>query len=206
MYSPWISKDYVSKYGGQLKICADYSHFVNVSESHPSSAPLQDVFQRLNPYVYHTHARVGFEEGPQVNDPRAPEWKSHLDSMLDVWADIFRHAEKRGDKFVTVCSEHGPRMYQHTMPYTQEHLADNWQINNYIGHKVKEMFESGSWRKDTDNHTKNNINCNPNNFRMETSDQPAGRREKDTKTDHHVFTDAEVESYEKNGYIFRRNF
>jgi hypothetical protein len=30
----------------------------------------------------HIHARIGHPEGPQVNDPRAPEWKNIVDTHL----------------------------------------------------------------------------------------------------------------------------
>ncbi|HAS19048.1 MAG TPA: xylose isomerase, partial [Flavobacteriaceae bacterium] len=36
----------------------------------------------------HVHARVGFEEGPQVNDPQAPEWKKALERHLNLWETI----------------------------------------------------------------------------------------------------------------------
>jgi len=80
LYSPWSTKDYVPQFDGKLKLCADYSHFVNVAEIHPSAKPIMDCFDILNPFVHHIHARVGFEEGPQVNDPRAPEWDSYVNS------------------------------------------------------------------------------------------------------------------------------
>lgn len=148
LYSPWVTRNYVQQWSEtmDIKLCADYSHYVNVAECHPSFKPLQDVFQFLNPYVKHIHARVGFEEGPQVNDPRDPKWASHVEAHMGVWEDIWRHHEKRGEKYVTVTPEHGPQDYQHCMPYTQEDLAGNWQVNDWVGERIRERFDSGNWR------------------------------------------------------------
>ena len=150
LYSPWETRKLIQVLckSHNIKLCADYSHFVNVAECHPSFTPLQDVFQFLNPYVKHIHARVGFEEGPQVNDPRDPKWASHVEGHLTQWEDIWRYHEKQGEKFVTVCTEHGPKDYQHSMPYTHEDLAGNWQVNDWVGEQVRARFESGTWRQE----------------------------------------------------------
>jgi hypothetical protein len=34
------------------------------------------------------------------------------------------------------------------MPYTQEDLAGNWQVNDWVGERVRERFESGTWRQE----------------------------------------------------------
>ena len=54
-----------------LKICADYSHWVNVCERLPNDQPA--AFRLAAERCLHLHARVGYEHGPQVPDPRAPE-------------------------------------------------------------------------------------------------------------------------------------
>ena len=37
------------------------------------------VIEDLAPQVYHTHCRVGYDHGPQVPDPRAPEWLPYME-------------------------------------------------------------------------------------------------------------------------------
>ena len=69
----------------ELLLCADLSHFVVVTETHPADWKLTEAIDALADRVIHIHARVGYEEGPQVNDPRvsiqsktkAPEWEDH---------------------------------------------------------------------------------------------------------------------------------
>jgi hypothetical protein len=36
---------------------------------------LNEAIDAAIPHVHHVHCRVGFEQGPQVSDPFAPEWK-----------------------------------------------------------------------------------------------------------------------------------
>jgi len=54
----------------ELLLCADLSHFVVVTETHPADWKLTEAIDALADRVIHIHARVGYEEGPQVNDPR----------------------------------------------------------------------------------------------------------------------------------------
>ena len=35
---------------------------------------LNEAIDAAIPHVLHVHARVGFDQGPQVSDPFAPEW------------------------------------------------------------------------------------------------------------------------------------
>lgn len=196
LYSPWVARDYVPQFDGKLKLCADYSHFINVAEVHPSNKVLQDTFDLLNPYVHHIHARVGFEEGPQVNDPRAPEWEGYVQSHLDTWRNIWNEMDKRGDEEFTVTAEFGPQLYQHCLPYTRTDLADNWEVNNYIGERVKTMYLNGDWQ--TRAKAKENV------YEMETGER--GRRDSSTRSAFPVFTDAEKAEYDENGFIFRRGF
>jgi hypothetical protein len=94
------------------------------------------------PNVVHIHARVGFEEGPQVNDPRAPEWKAHVEGFENWWQLIWKH--QRDVKKYTVTSvtpEQGPFTYQPCIPYTLQPLADIWEVNNWIGDRMKKIVD-----------------------------------------------------------------
>ncbi len=56
-----------------MKINADFSHWVCVTESY-----LENFQDELNEAIYraeHIHARVGFTQGPQIPDPGLPAWQ-----------------------------------------------------------------------------------------------------------------------------------
>lgn len=90
----------------------------------------------------HIHARVGFEEGPQVNDPRSPEWLAHLEGF-EVWWDLIWNEQRKSGMTITTCTpEHGAPTYQHTVPYTKQPLADVWEVNTWIGERQKKRFEA----------------------------------------------------------------
>ena len=36
----------------------------------------------------HIHARVGFAEGPQISDPRSPEWVTEMSAFTSWWQRI----------------------------------------------------------------------------------------------------------------------
>ena len=42
----------------------------------------------------HIHARVGYTEGPQITDPRVPEWKRALDFHLQCWDKVVAFNKK----------------------------------------------------------------------------------------------------------------
>lgn len=110
-----------------LGLVADYSHFCVVSES-----TLQDQqahLDRLTPFVKHLHARIGFEQGPQVNHPFAPEWESYRRLYLKWWKAIVAFHEKQHCSIFTVTPEFGPYPYMPSAPFTQQPLASQWDIN-----------------------------------------------------------------------------
>ena len=42
----------------------------------------------------HVHARIGFPEGPQVNDPRAPEWQMAMYTHLAWWDKVAKRKQE----------------------------------------------------------------------------------------------------------------
>ncbi len=67
----------------QLNITADFSHWTCVSETMLEDQPY--ILEQGISKAEHIHARVGFEEGPQVPDPRAKEWEHHLSVFTNWW-------------------------------------------------------------------------------------------------------------------------
>lgn len=122
----------------EMKITADFSHWVNVSESLLEHQ--QETIDRIIPNVHHVHSRVGFPEGPQVNHPKAPENKSYLDRHLEWWDAIINERKKQGEKEFTITSEFGPVPYMPTLPFTAQPVANQWEINKYMMSLLEERY------------------------------------------------------------------
>jgi sugar phosphate isomerase/epimerase len=122
----------------ELAINADFSHWMNVHESDLRDQP-ENVSLAIERAI-HIHARVGHEEGPQVNDPRAPEWAGHLANHIDLWQRIADTRQARQADMLTITPEFGPIPYVPTMPYTQEPLADIWEVNVFMKDILKEKL------------------------------------------------------------------
>lgn len=127
------------KLSPQLKLTLDISHWMVVHESllQGKDEILEEVMERTG----HIHARVGHAEGPQVNDPAAPEWKNAVERHLDIWEKIIRENWKKGNSIFTVTTEFGPPNYLPTLPYTKIPVANQWKANEYIMKVLKERLK-----------------------------------------------------------------
>lgn len=124
---------YTEKYP-DLQLIADFSHFCVVSESDLSDQ--QGLLVELFPKIQHIHARVGFEQSPQVNNPFAPEWTKHLDQYLTWWKGIIQLKQQFNHSELSITPEFGPYPYMPQMPFSKEPLANQEQLNlemkNYL--------------------------------------------------------------------------
>lgn len=122
-----------------LQLTADISHFCTVSESY-----LQDQLPHLAQilqHAFHIHARVGHPQGPQVTDPRLPEWQEALDHHLAWWDAIVQLHRVRGTKRLTITPEFGPAPYMPAAPATKVPLANQWEINVHMMNLLRERYQ-----------------------------------------------------------------
>jgi len=136
LFAAPVAKQYMQKIP-ELRITFDVSHWCNVSES-----LLQDQAETLALAIErtdHIHARIGHPEGPQVNDPRAPEWEAAVKAHLAWWDEIVSRKKKAGER-LTILTEFGPADYMPTMPYTRQPLADQWGINVYMMNLLRKRY------------------------------------------------------------------
>jgi len=138
-FNPWITRDLLLKFPS-LRLCVDFSHWVCVAERLSWDDASGSILRLCADRTLHIHTRVGYEEGPQVPDPSAPEYKKHVDTHLDWWTTIFKNQKARGVKTVTVTPEFGPPGYMHTLPHTNVPVANLWNVCNWIAKRVKERF------------------------------------------------------------------
>jgi len=123
----------------EMELVADFSHFCTVSESMLEDQ--EEMIQQIIPHISHIHARIGFEQGPQVNDPFAPEWQNHFKQYEKWWQSIIDYKKEKGATLMSITPEFGPAPYMPSMPYTKEPLANQWEINYKMMHQLKERLK-----------------------------------------------------------------
>lgn len=123
----------------ELRLAADFSHWMVVHESDLSDQ--DDNVAAAIDRSAHIHARVGYEEGPQVPDPRAPEWEHHVANHLQLWQRIVDRHRQAGADVLTITPEFGPPNYMHTQPFTKEPVADTWEVNVYMRDLLEQKLQ-----------------------------------------------------------------
>lgn len=138
MFAAHVTKQFIQKYPA-LHLTLDISHWCNVHESMLQDQ--QEAVALALQKTEHIHARIGHPEGPQVNDPRAPEWEKIVAQHLQWWDTVV--ARKRKDNsVVTILTEFGPPDYMPTEPYTRKPLADQWAINVHMLNLLRKRYQS----------------------------------------------------------------
>ena len=104
LFAAHITKEFIQKIPS-LRLTFDVSHWCNVHES-----LLDDQAEALSMAISrseHIHARIGHAEGPQVNDPRAPEWSNALNAHFAWWDKIVerkKNEKKTSARPVSFCA------------------------------------------------------------------------------------------------------
>ncbi|MEK6478398.1 TIM barrel protein [Catalinimonas sp. 4WD22] len=123
-----------------LRLCADFSHWCVVSESLLEApeqiAMLSDVFPRVD----HIHARIGFQQAPQVSEPKAPEFQEALEKHLSWWDSIVKLKTEQAQERLTITPEFGPAPYMPQLPLVKEPLTNQWEANRYMMDLLKERY------------------------------------------------------------------
>jgi sugar phosphate isomerase/epimerase len=136
LFAAHIAKNYLENIP-ELKITLDASHWVNVAESFLEDQPaaMDIALQRAG----HIHARVGYPEGPQVPDPRVPEWQEALNHHLTWWDKIVERKKAVGEP-VTITPEFGPYPYMVHLPKTNAPISSQWDVNCYMKDILMERY------------------------------------------------------------------
>lgn len=136
LFAAHVTQQYLSK-NPTMKVNLDISHWCNVHESMLEDQ--QEAVALALDRAEHIHARIGHPEGPQVNDPRSPEWNEVVAKHLGWWDVIINRKKKSGGR-QTILTEFGPPYYMPTVPYTRQALADQWGINVHMMNMLRKRY------------------------------------------------------------------
>jgi len=133
LFSPFITYRILNKFPS-LRVTADFSHWVVVSERLLHSEKDTSVMKLCASRANHIHARVGYSQKAQVPDPRISQFQEEVNLHQKWWEWIWEFQKEQGFEFVTLTTEFGPP------PYTQTNLNGepvndfseicDWQMNN----------------------------------------------------------------------------
>jgi sugar phosphate isomerase/epimerase len=137
LFAAHVARQFMEKIP-ELQITLDISHWCNVHESllEDQSETVALALARTE----HIHTRVGHAEGPQVNDPRAPEWERTLQAHLSWWDKVVEIKAKAG-RPLTMLTEFGPPNYLPALPYTRQPVADQWAINVHMKDLLRKRYQ-----------------------------------------------------------------
>ena len=130
LFNPWVTRD-VLRAVPDMVITCDFSHWVVVCERLMDSE--WDTIEEVARRAHHIHGRVGYDQGPQVPHPAAPEYAAALASHRRCWEAIWLAQIERGYTLTTMTPEFGPDGYLHCLPFTSAPVADLWEINRWMG-------------------------------------------------------------------------
>jgi hypothetical protein len=137
LFNPWTTQRIVEQLPEILLTC-DFSHWCVVCERLLDSEI--DLIRQIASNAHHVHARVGYDQGPQVPHPAAPEYQLALKAHQRWWEIIWQSQQKRGYEVTTMTPEFGPDGYLHEAPFTREPVADLWELNTWMAKEERAHF------------------------------------------------------------------
>ena len=136
LFAATIARQFIEKVPS-LRLTLDISHWCNVHESYLSDQ--EETVSLALRRTDHIHARIGHPEGPQVSDPRAPEWSDAVKAHFSWWDNVVETKRKEG-KRMTFLTEFGPADYMPTLPYTRQAVANQWDINVHMMEVLRKRY------------------------------------------------------------------
>ena len=137
LFNPWTTRDILQQLPA-LRLTCDFSHWCVVCERLIDTE--SDVLALCAERARHIHARVGYDQGPQVPHPAAPGHRAALEAHERWWTQIWRSQSARGMPVSTMTPEFGPDGYLHCMPFTSIPVADLSQINHWMAEREQQLF------------------------------------------------------------------
>ena len=136
-YSPQMTEQ-VFRVNENFRITADFSHWVCVTESFLDN--FSEILSEAIARTKHVHARIGYEEGPQVPDPRAAEWQNAATCFLTWWDKIVEANDRQQCAVLAFTTEFGPPPYMPVIPFTNQPVASQFEINCYMKDLLNDRY------------------------------------------------------------------
>ncbi len=136
MYAAHVTRDIIAKHP-KVRLTLDISHWCAVHES--LLADQEETVKLALERVDHIHSRVGYQQGPQISDPRAPEFENIVKAHLAWWDTVIARKKQKGER-MTILTEFGPPDYLPTLPYTRQPVADQWAINVHMMNMLRKRY------------------------------------------------------------------
>lgn len=136
-YSAALTQTFLEARPG-LRLTADFSHWCCVSESFLQGQ--EQFVETAIQHADHIHSRIGHDQGPQVNDPRAPEWQDAVNVFLGWWDRIVETHQSKGSSQLTITTEFGPWPYLPELPYTRQPISSQWNINLHMMELLRNRY------------------------------------------------------------------
>ncbi len=137
-YSPYQAME-LFKLRPSMKITADFSHWTCVTESFLENSP--EILQEAIIRTKHIHARVGYTQGPQIPDPRLPDWQNPVEFFIEIWKRIIRYQKSKRALFFTITPEFGPPPYMWTRTDNGSPVRNQWEINLFMKDLLRKELE-----------------------------------------------------------------
>ncbi|KAL2783496.1 xylose isomerase-like protein [Aspergillus keveii] len=138
LFNPYAA-DYILQRVPELKITADISHWVVVSERLLDEGEEDAaVLSRVIPHVGHIHARTGTTQSSQCPEPLNPVFTAEREFFEKFWVRVIQHRRKTDpESTLTWVPEYGPYPYHPiNTAQTFDELADS------EGKRLEALFAS----------------------------------------------------------------
>lgn len=138
LFNPWVTLELIRQLP-ELRFTSDISHWIVTCER-----LLDDPEDDLGAFVervHHIQVRVGYDQGPQVPHPAAPEYARELAFHQQHWQAVWQSQQARGYQVTTMTPEFGADGYLHHLPFTNVPVADLWSLNVSMAKTEREHFQ-----------------------------------------------------------------
>ncbi len=141
-FNPWTTRDILEELP-ELKLTCDFSHWCVVCERLIDTE--LEILTLCAARAHHIHARVGYDQGPQVPHPNAPIYEKALTAHERWWRQIWSSQKMRGYATTTMTPEFGPDGYLQSHPFTGEPVAELDEINAWMAHRQRRRFAENNF-------------------------------------------------------------
>ncbi len=138
LFNPWITRQIIDLIP-ELQITCDFSHWYVVCEGIQASE--ESIIREVVSHASHIHARVGYDQGPQVPDPRSPLYARELARHLTWWGWIWQQHAAGAREYTTVTSEFGPDGYDYRDSTTGRSLIEPELLNNWMAARLRSEYK-----------------------------------------------------------------